>query len=88
MEGITVRLVLAGTAALIGGGLLIALGGASAGSAPPQAPSQILPTAAVSVHPEREASFGDLHPHTTNSFDAYALLGTPTLPSLARRVPR
>ena len=39
--------------------------------------------AAVKVNPDRDAYFGDLHLHTTNSFDAYMLMGTKTSPEEA-----
>ena len=42
----------------------------------------------VAYHPDREAYFGDLHLHTTNSFDAYALMGTKTTPEEAYRFAR
>ena len=40
-------------------------------------------------HPEnRQAYYGDLHLHTTNSFDAYVLMGTKTTPDEAYRFAR
>ncbi len=42
----------------------------------------------VAYHPDREAYFGDIHLHTTNSFDAYALMGTKTTPEEAYRFAR
>ena len=46
--------------------------------------------AAQSIHtnPDRDAYFGDLHLHTTNSFDAYALMGTKTTPDEAYKFAR
>lgn len=59
------------------------------------APAEAAPEAAaraydgsISVNPDREAYFGDLHLHTTNSFDAYALMGTKTTPDEAYRFAR
>ncbi len=40
---------------------------------------------AIAVHPEREAYYGDLHLHTTYSFDAYVLMGTKVDPDQAYR---
>ncbi len=40
---------------------------------------------ATSGNPQREAYFGDLHLHTTNSFDAYMMAGTHTTPDEAYR---
>lgn len=37
----------------------------------------------IKVNPDRDAYFGDLHLHTTNSFDAYMLMGTKTTPEEA-----
>ena len=37
----------------------------------------------LKVNPDRDAYFGDLHLHTTNSFDAYMLMGTKTTPEQA-----
>ena len=39
-------------------------------------------------NPDRDAYFGDLHLHTTNSFDAYALMGTKTTPDEAYKFAR
>jgi len=41
------------------------------------------PAGAIKVNPDRDAYFGDLHLHTTNSFDAYVLMGTKTTPDEA-----
>jgi len=40
---------------------------------------------AVDTAPDRQAYFGDLHLHTTFSFDAFALMGTKTTPEEAYR---
>ena len=37
----------------------------------------------LKVNADRDAYFGDLHLHTTNSFDAYMLMGTKTTPEQA-----
>jgi len=55
------------------------------------APAAVLTSAAeaaVPVNPDREAYFGDLHLHTTNSFDAYVLMGTKTTPDQAYQFAR
>ena len=41
------------------------------------------PTGPIKVNADRDAYFGDLHLHTTNSFDAYVLMGTKTTPEQA-----
>ena len=46
------------------------------------------PAPAVKVNPEREAYFGDLHLHTTQSFDAYVLMGTRVTPDEAYKFAR
>jgi len=52
---------------------------------PAHAAQQSQPTAggAIKSNPDRDAYFGDLHLHTTNSFDAYVLMGTKTTPEEA-----
>ncbi len=76
--------VLFATTALAVGGLgLVGLRGrhaAAPGAAAAQAP--------VDSAPDRQAYFGDLHLHTTLSFDAYALMGTKTTPEEAYRFAR
>jgi hypothetical protein len=42
----------------------------------------------IKVNPQREAYFGDLHLHTTNSFDAYVLMGTKITPDDAYKFAR
>ena len=37
----------------------------------------------ILLNPQRDAYFGELHLHTTNSFDAYVLMGTKTTPDEA-----
>jgi len=46
---------------------------------------QALAQGNIAVHPEREAYYGDLHLHTTYSFDAYVLMGTKVDPDQAYR---
>lgn len=41
------------------------------------------PARNIRTNPDRDAYFGDLHLHTTNSFDAYVLMGTKTTPEEA-----
>ena len=41
------------------------------------------PARSVRANADRDAYFGDLHLHTTNSFDAYMLMGTKTTPEEA-----
>ncbi len=43
---------------------------------------------AIKVNPDRDAYFGDLHLHTTDSFDAYVLMGTRTTPDEAYKFAR
>lgn len=43
------------------------------------------PAGPVPTFADKEAFFGDLHLHTTNSFDAYVLMGTRTTPEDAYR---
>jgi hypothetical protein len=42
----------------------------------------------VKSNPDRDAYFGDLHLHTTDSFDAYVLMGTKTTPDEAYKFAR
>jgi hypothetical protein len=42
----------------------------------------------VKINPQRDAFYGDLHLHTTYSYDAYALLGTKATPEDAYRFAR
>lgn len=78
------KLLLSGIAALpLGYHVLI--GWAPAAAAPEAKPSA---ASEVAVYPERQAFFGDLHLHTTNSFDAYMLMGTKTTPDEAYRFAR
>ena len=46
------------------------------------------PAGPVKVNPDRDAYFGDLHLHTTDSFDAYVLMGTKTTPDEAYKFAR
>lgn len=49
----------------------------------------IVKAATPAVRPEsRQAYYGDLHLHTTNSFDAYVLMGTKTTPEQAYQFAR
>lgn len=45
-------------------------------------------TGPVKTYADKEAFFGDLHLHTTNSFDAYVLMGTKTTPDDAYKFAR
>src|SRR5260370_19392664 len=45
-------------------------------------------TAGIAANPEREAFFGDLHLHTSYSFDAYLLFGAKVDPENAYRFAR
>jgi len=47
-----------------------------------------VPPGAIRLNPDRDAYFGDLHLHTTNSFDAYVLMGTKTTPDEAYKFAR
>ena len=58
--------------------------GAKGPVAGPQAHAQ----PAIEVNPDRNAYFGDLHLHTTYSFDAYVLMGTKVTPDEAYRFAR
>lgn len=55
------------------------------GIVPFGANAQQAPASAVPVHPEREAYYGDLHLHTSYSFDAYMLFGATVDPDEAYR---
>ncbi len=48
-------------------------------------PQSLAQVSGVAVHPDREAYYGDLHLHTTYSFDAYVLMGTKVDPDQAYR---
>src|SRR6266496_3870624 len=61
---------------------------------PSKAGAQVPPQGAASgkrvitANPLRDAYYGDLHLHTTLSFDAYVLMGTKTTPEDAYRFAR
>lgn len=65
--------------------VLIGFGAASASEPVQAAAAQ---PAGVPTFADKEAFFGDLHLHTTNSFDAYVLMGTRTTPEDAYRFAR
>jgi hypothetical protein len=69
---------------MIGAALAIGVGLSSA------AQGQNAPTAAAGIasHPQREAYYGDLHLHTSYSFDAYILFGAKVTPDDAYRFAR
>jgi hypothetical protein len=62
------------------------------GWGPVEAAKQAKPEAessrSVATNPERSAYFGDLHLHTTQSFDAYIMMGTRTTPDDAYKFAR
>ena len=82
------RWILAGTAgAALSYHVVIGFGTGPAEAAQAASPAQ--PDAASVVpNGDRNAYFGDLHLHTTNSFDAYMLMGTKTTPDEAYRFAR
>lgn len=61
----------------------VAIGFGSAEPARAARQSAAPASAGAKVNPDRDAYFGDLHLHTTNSFDAYVLMGTKTTPEEA-----
>ncbi|HEY6868908.1 MAG TPA: DUF3604 domain-containing protein [Novosphingobium sp.] len=61
----------------------VAIGFGSKAEAAQQVAEAGAATAPIKANPDREAYFGDLHLHTTNSFDAYMLMGTKTTPEEA-----
>ena len=66
--------------------VLIGFGAASA--AQPVEATAAAQNASVPTFADKEAFYGDLHLHTTNSFDAYVLMGTRTTPEDAYRFSR
>jgi hypothetical protein len=80
-------LVLFATTALAVGGLGLA-GLPAWGGHHAAAPGVAAAAAPIDTAPNRQAFFGDLHLHTTFSFDAYALMGTKTTPEEAYRFAR
>jgi hypothetical protein len=80
------RRLLAGTAtAALAYHVVIGFGTAQATKLADPPPTTPRP---VSPDPNRQAFFGDLHLHTTNSFDAYVLMGTKTTPDEAYKFAR
>lgn len=61
----------------------VAIGFGNSAQAAQQVTQNAPPAAPVRPNPDRDAFFGDLHLHTTNSFDAYMLMGTKTTPEEA-----
>jgi len=61
----------------------VVIGFGNKAEAAQQATGAARPALQIKVNPDREAYFGDLHLHTTNSFDAYVLMGTKTTPEEA-----
>jgi len=58
------------------------------GAANAAAPAAARPNGPVQHFADKQAFFGDLHLHTTNSFDAYVLMGTKTTPDEAYKFAR
>jgi hypothetical protein len=73
---------------LAAAGTFIAAGAASHGAQTDSAPPPSAATPAIASHAEREAYFGDLHLHTSYSFDAYILFGAKVEPEDAYRFGR
>ena len=59
------------------------------GSGPAPTPvAAAFPKTTVKSEPDRQAWFGDLHLHTTNSYDAYLIMGTQVTPDEAYKFAR
>lgn len=75
----TSKMLLAGASAALAYHVIIGFGAAPAAAVVGQ--TAVTSVGPVASDPERTAYFGDLHHHTTNSFDAYVLMGTKTTPN-------
>jgi len=81
------RWLFAGAAALpLAWHVVVGFGSPQAAAA--TSPAGTAPASTVKTNPDRDAYFGDLHLHTTNSFDAYVLMGTKTTPDEAYKFGR
>jgi hypothetical protein len=68
--------------------VIIGFGSGDPAQAAQETTAASAPAGPIKTNPDRDAYFGDLHLHTTDSFDAYVLMGTKTTPDEAYKFAR